>query len=667
MIELNIKSNPVIGKTKSGNLIYKYDKKNIPPGFTKVEFLTNGVKNYMVMEKTYADQLLDVKTSSKFAEKIGKRTGVNILRFLATSGNPLFIIGNTAVDFSNILLLSDVYSNNKFVGGAELAFDFVKQFGSKVGNTKAYNKIYEEFMEHGGAMDYLSSDGIKAINSKDKSKIANSTTKVMTWWGSKLSYLGETSEVSFRVAVYAKVKNNLTKDFKKENKREPNKEEMEAIMFAASREARETIDFNQGGSTIKSLDKAMPYLNAATQGLRKGVDYVAKNPKQAASNALQLMIASAGFASLSIFNVLRNLDDEDEILDILNSVSDYEKANYHIVFSGKKDEDGEWEYTRAKKLPTTAGFSTIAEQLAISAILKSRGIEYDSSNEAINKSILNISPIDFSNGITGLLNRNPLIGASLTYGYNYDMFYDQQIFKGPRGKLILPQDEGMYDDRVATIYKDLGKLTGLSPIRGQAAVQKIVTSETTNPMVGLVYSGYDKMKGLLGEAPEKNEVSSVLDKTLKNVERKLFRTTNKNLLSYKNKDENEEFERYTESSIYSKEQKVYKTIKDRLKEKPYTREEYVKLITDNFDPIDRKKYYKKYLGYMNNMDGDRTILDIVFEDTPEVQAMLIFNKFGDSFEDEEIKEIRKVYSASRRKFSKKALYIYRQKYQKLKK
>ena len=70
---------------------------------------------------------------------------------------------------------------------------------------------------------------------------------------------------------------------------------------------------------------------------------------------------------------------------------------------------------------------------------------------------------------------------------------------------------------------------------------------------------------------------------------------------------------------------------------------------------------------MNNMDGDRTILDIVFEDTPEVQAMLIFNNFGDSFEDEEIKEIRKVYSAARRKFSKKALYIYRQKYQKLKK
>ena len=73
------------------------------------------------------------------------------------------------------------------------------------------------------------------------------------------------------------------------------------------------------------------------------------------------------------------------------------------------------------------------------------------------------------------------------------------------------------------------------------------------------------------------------------------------------------------------------------------------------------------MGYMNNMDGDRTILDIVFEDTPEVQAMLIFNKFGDSFEDEEIKEIHKVYKAAKRQFSKKALYIYKKKYQKLKK
>ncbi len=64
------------------------------------------------------------------------------------------------------------------------------------------------------------------------------------------------------------------------------------------------------------------------------------------------------------------------------------------------------------------------------------------------------------------------------------------------------------------------------------------------------------------------------------------------------------------------------------------------------------------------MDSDRSILDIVYEETPEVQALLIFNKFGDSFDEEEREEIIKVFKASGRTFSKKALSIYNKNYKK---
>ena len=64
------------------------------------------------------------------------------------------------------------------------------------------------------------------------------------------------------------------------------------------------------------------------------------------------------------------------------------------------------------------------------------------------------------------------------------------------------------------------------------------------------------------------------------------------------------------------------------------------------------------------MNVDKTILDIVFEDTPEVQAYLIYSKFGDSFEEDELNMMRETMRAARRKFSKKALYIYKTKYAK---
>jgi len=666
-IENYVLPNPVIGKTKDGKPKRKYDKKT-PPGFTKVHFKKDGVDRYMVIDNAYANQLLDIKKSSNVnLGKVGDffmNKPVQALRFFATSGNPLFIVGNTAVDFQNILFLSDVYSNNKFKGGAELAFDFVKTFGSKVGGTKEYKKIYEEFMEHGGAMDYLSTDGLKAIGGRGKARSA--AGKAFQSYGNFMSYLGETSEVSFRVAVYSKVKNNLLKDFEKENGREPSKEEMEDIMNEAVREARETIDFSQGGSIVKSADKALPYLNAGTQGLRKAVDYAAKNPKGFASSMLQAMIMAGGASAASMFMLLRSFgDDEDpeKVLEVLNSISDYEKSNYHILFTGEKDENGEHRYIRVKKLPTIGVASTIAEQLTIKAILKSRGIDYDLNDEALKKSASGISPIDVTQGLPGLINRNPLAAAVLTYSYNYDHFYGQDVFKGPRNKKILPSAEGLLDDRVDQIYKDLGQAFGFSPKRSKAAVEKIITSETTNPSIGLIYSAYDKMRGVVGETPTNNEIDNVMSRIVKNTERKLVRSTNKKLLSYKEQDEIKELETKLETGIYLKEKQAYNDIRKRYENNdPFTNEEFKKYILDNFPRLDAKKYAKKYVAYIKNMNGDRSILDIVFEDTPEVQAYRIYKKFGDSFDEDEKKEIIKVFKASRRKFSKKALYIYNQKY-----
>lgn len=694
----NILDNPRVGTTKTGKPVYKYDKVKVPPGFTTIEFIKDGQKRNIVIRKTYASQLLDIKTQPTLMEKgLSKLTGVDVLRFLATSGNPFFIVTNTPIDFANILFLSDVYSNNKFLGGAKLAFDAVSTFTRKmvsdaanrlnISKKMAFDRMYKEFMEHGGAMDYLSMDGMKAISGKKgRNLFEKGSLGLMRGIGGVLSYLGESSEITFRLAVFEKSKQNQIKQFKKDNGRDPDKQEMEDIMFAAAREARETIDFAQGGSAIKSADRMLPYLNAATQGFRKGFDYALNNPGKFALSAVQAMTMAGSIAALSLFNLFRGMDDDDEkrVLDILSSISEYEKANYHIVFTGKKNEDGEFEYHRIKKLPTISPFTTMAEQMVLKSILKSKGVDYDVDGKAMSKAVDASTPIipldEIARIVRGeksksgapmivdvpmkILNRNPLLAGVLSYAYNYDHFYGSPIFNAPRNYKIDPTAEGIYDDRVNQIYKDLAPHFDMSPKRTKAMLEKIITSETTNPMVSLIYSGYDVFAK--EDATVKDEIDKAMDNLKKNATKKTTRYTNKNTLLYKDRDAAERDEIGIETEKYLAEQKVYNQIRKRYVDEKGTmdRDEFRQMIKDNFERYDWERYAKKYQAYIRNMNVDKTILDIVFEDTPEVQAYLIYSKFGDSFEEDELNMMRETMRAARRKFSKKALYIYKTKYAK---
>jgi len=656
-----IRENPVVGTKSNGELKFKYDKK-MPVGFTSLSYKENGQLRKIIVEKKYAEILLDQKKSSKILSGVGTLSGGGVLRFFATAGNPLFIVGNTAIDFTNVLFLSNVYSEFKLLGGAELGLDFFKNFAKKVSNTKNYNEIYDEFVEHGGSMDYLSTDGVsKLARTKYKNnRVSEIGAKALVGIGRFMGYLGESSEISMRLAVYEKSKSNQLKQFKKENNREPDELELEEIKFRAARESRETIDFNQGGDVVKKLDKVMPYLNAATQGTRKFIDYASTNPKGFASSIIQAGIYSAGLMALSMMNLFRGLDDEEDkkrILEAINSLSPYERANYHVIFTGSRDEDGEFEYYRIKKLPLLSVATTAAEEIVINSMLKQKGLDRDFDFSLTGKTMEGGLP--FVPTLPNLINRNPLVSSSMSYINNKDYFYDTDIFKGPIGE-ISPESEGLYDKKVANIYKDISAYLGTSPIRLQASFEKIITSPNTNPIVGLAYSGYDTILGSYkGEGPDEDS-SKGLDKLMETVGRKVKRKTNKNTLIYRDKETQKEEIIKIKSKTYNQEQKVYSIIKDKLESgETYNKEEYVKIIKENFEPIDRKKYYKKYLIYMRNRNVDKTILDIVFEQNAEAQAYMIQQKFGNSFDEEEEKEIRLVFSAARRKFSKKALYIYR--------
>jgi len=248
----------------------------------------------------------------------------------------------------------------------------------------------------------------------------------------------------------------------------------------------------------------------------------------------------------------------------------------------------------------------------------------------------------------------------LTYSFNWDSFTGEKIFKEPRDKKISPSSEGLYDDKVEEIYKQIAPGLGLSPIRTKAAVEKIVTSENTNPMISIFYASVNGFFNKEGYGAEFSDAfSSVFDASA----RKLKRTTNKDNIRYKKEDELENQVMIIETDIYNKEQKVYNTIKNTYKDrKELSNGQLIDLIESNIEKKDHEKYANKYYAYIKNMNIDRSIVDILYEETPEVQALRLYNRYGSELDSGERETLSKVMSQAKRKLSKQALYIYDDKY-----
>ena len=162
-------------------------------------------------------------------------------------------------------------------------------------------------------------------------------------------------------------------------------------MFEAAAQSRETIDFSQGGTWVKQMDQALPYFNAAMQGLRRPLDFARKNPVGFTSNVVKYAMMAAGMTATSLGTLLRAIGDDEEekkkLQDILDSISMYEKANYHIIFTGNKDKDGNYQYVRIKKLPLISILGTATEQYTTKYFLKYKGIDYKIDDRSIKKSI----------------------------------------------------------------------------------------------------------------------------------------------------------------------------------------------------------------------------------------------------------------------------------------
>jgi hypothetical protein len=666
--------NPIIGKFKDGRPKRKYDDQPLPSGFRKVHYFKDGVDLYMVVRDDIARQLLDVKNSKLVAniEETAKNVPVigtvlkhivltpgRILRFMATGGNPLFIFGNVAVDLTNATFNTNVYSWFKPYALVQAGAGFTKNFLKKAVTSDTLNKSYNEFAEHGGLMDFLSNEGMRSLNDlKPGFKIFTPIHKLMMMYGTVMSYIGETSEVATRLAVYDKTKKNLIAEFKKENGVDPTTEQLDDMMWEAAREARELIDFNQGGSWAKEADVIMPYLNASLQGFRKPIEYAKNNPAAFALSYVQFAGMAAGVATMSIAYAMSAFggDDEEEkkkkVRKALDSISEHEKAMYHIIFTGKIDKDGELEYFRIKKLPVASIATTWAEQIMYRHLL---GAEFDDATfeESISKSIpLSISDIQ---------SKNPVVAGLLTYYYDEDTFTGEKVSKGPRDKEILATAEGINDPNVEGFYKVIAPVFGLSPIRSKAALEKIITNQSTNPTINAFYAA---MNGIFdGNTTFAKEFMTAGTKMKESAGKKLIRYTNESVIKYKKIDASEKERLVINTDVYLKDSEMKAKIKETYKDgKTLTVGQLQDMVEKNFEPRDHERYIQKYYTYTQTINTNPVLLDIIYEKDPSIQALLINDTYGSNLDREEMKELVDIMSRSRIKIPKSAWYIYEEKY-----
>lgn len=617
--------------------------KKADPGYTNISYFNeSGEQDFIQMKNGLAKEWLDAEKQFDDFNPVLKAVLMNgVLKALATGINPTFFISNVPVDFVNTILFTNVYDDtNIFNASRKLATAFIKnaynysklESGAKVDTE--FEKTYTEWVENGGMMQFLTDQGRPDEIAQRDAEIRNKKSlmplnKLKKGVVGALAFSGEVSEKAMRLAIFEKTKANMIEEVGGKSKLSD--AEYKEILAMAAAASRKTMDFAQGGLFAKKADVFLPYLNAAIQGLRVSVEYVKNDPKKFIGKLAQ---ASIPVAALMMYN-MSVMDDPEEWADI----PPHEKENYFVILKPWKNEDGKREYYRIKKHPSIQWFTNAVERSVIGTRdlnvepkdKINKGEDFVSSEwETINNALP--IPIDFRKS----LSKAPAtVQAAIAYVANFDLFRNEKISQD-FGE-VTPVLEGRYDKNVPLFYKEFGKVTGASPKRTQAAIEKVVTNPGTNAVVGLSYSLLDNMvTGLTGK-PKTGTESKYQDSSPKGIgdifKARVVREINPKYSEFKDTRAKD-----LELELKSQDKEIKSDIKALIKAKPEDKEavkdavDYVKKLDVSIEEkprllkfIEDQVKLKQAIG--STPDADLYI-DLKYERDPRLKAFVFFDRFG---------------------------------------
>jgi hypothetical protein len=434
--------------TKFGAPVFEQAK----PNEMKVSVMEDGTRRELIMPLELGTEWVtgDPILSATQANIIAWSSGNKILKAMATTLNPEFAITNVPRDLAHIWLTTEEYSSFAPVAALQMAGDILAV--AKDAFTKSGS--YDTYIDNGGGMEFLAHQGKLGL------KGTNAVTKGMSGLEAIMSKAGEFSETVTRLALMRRAMRN---------KKTP---------FEATQIARGYLDFARGGSVSKALNSAIPFFNAGVQATRGIAEAAKKNPKTFGTKVFQ--IGAMGFG-LAMANLKLYGDDYDD-------VPDFERKNNWIILTPLTflDKNGE-QRRRYIKIPKDQGqrvFASIFENMA----LRSEGRQVD--HLSIVDEVNNFLPI-----MPGEL-MPPAVEMLLGYSVNKDFWTKEDIW---RGEDVIPQEE--YNKYTPETYVQLGKVTGLSPVRLQYMSRQLFTRG--NIWTSLVGYGSEEIFKVL--SPEERE------------------------------------------------------------------------------------------------------------------------------------------------------------------
>ena len=640
-----VKENPIMGYSRLGNPIFEL--KETPQGFTKNYFYIDGVRNEFFL----ADELHNI-WNDIYEKRITKEVESNVIsktiftaptkltKLMATGINPLFFIVNTPRDFFQIVDFSEAYSNNVLKGATTLALDTFKAYKDTMMHDKgAENTMYAKYIEYGGGMDFLATQGKFDKKYADKNKILSALDTINT--------LSKYSEIGFRIATFSRATQNGLKAYNKENgtnyktvEEIPNTYEQDNIYHNAVRTARAVMDFNQGGKTAKDLDSMLPYLNASIQGTRSMVDAMRKRPYETSFRMAQTATYMTGLVfglMAGMFSLFDDDDDEkgsmEKIIEAYSRITPTQRANsWNIVLPNKvakflgftlpdKKDIGEYYVLKIAKTQALSPLLYTVEEGFLNVAKLSLGKQQrsylDIGKEAKNIANNNLLPFELANPtdmINSLVSKNFLGKAYITSVFGYDTYRKEKlsadIDQVPRGA------EGLGNPNVEDFYKDFGKATGYSPVRTKAIVEGLITSPQTNPYVMATYTGLN----VATNAMSKEDKEVISDKMVNDLKRmatgRLISQTSQyaKSLSTSTKNNKEKFEEV--DYAYAERRAMVKELSTGLANGTMTKEYADQKVNDlKLTPNETKNLFNQINERLANKNVDSELFSIKYDRT----------------------------------------------------
>ena len=362
-----------------------------------------------------------------------------------------------------------VYSPFAGVDALQIGLDMKRTLG----DVYSRGPLTTNLMKHGLVMNFLTQRQNRYMKGV---KPPGDWAKMMDL----LSYHGLSMELWTRVATADRV---IRRDAKKLGITYGQALKNNDIMYRAAHAGRDRMDYNQGGWFVKALDQSgMIFLNAAVLGTRTFWRQAVDNPVDFAFKTAQIGTAAAGItaAAWSLYpETMKDMSDKVNRRDVTWPIA----PNWLRV----KDNDGDDVsfYFKLRMDPNAAFMYRIFEGLTRTYMYDQGLIKEEPDYRELTKSLKQLGPVD--------VKLPPGIQAWVDYTTNYSWWKDRQMYTQMGGRTLdwpKSQYEGLFDEDIPQMAKDIAEVTKVSPTRLAGAISNIIPRN--NEFVWLTGSAYEQ-------------------------------------------------------------------------------------------------------------------------------------------------------------------------------